>query len=262
MVKILLLLLGGDGTINEVMNGLVGKKAALGILPAGTGNVFAADLGIPTPNPLLPNVLLKAADCLLTGQKRQIDVAKATFQGGKTRYFLLWAGVGIDSAITHAFEESKARHPARKMLGAMAWLVAGFSVVWKFRGVRTKVTLDDEVVERRLILTTVNNSQLYGRLWRLAPNAKIDDGLLDVVIMEGYGFLSSLKHVSLATIGQHVKNSRVHIYHAKHIKIEPLEPHPLHLDAEDVGFTPVEIEIVPQALNCLIPQNAPSYHFA
>ncbi len=208
---------GGDGTINEVMNGLVGTETAMGILPAGTGNVFAVEMHIPTPGPLTHQSLKKAAQALITGQVKQIDVAKATFGNGKVRHFLMWAGVGLDAAISHAFEMDKKHTPSLKTLGMVAWLIAGLSVLRNFHGHQMLITVDYGIIDRRLILTTVSNSQLYGRIWRLSPEAKIDDGLLDVVVMEGYGLQSSIKHVALATLRRHTKDSDVHIYRTKHI---------------------------------------------
>ncbi|MFQ5576220.1 MAG: diacylglycerol/lipid kinase family protein [Anaerolineae bacterium] len=252
---------GGDGTINEVMNGLVGSDTALGILPAGTGNVFASDMHIPTPGPLAPQALLKAAHALLTGQTRRIDVARATLGDGTARHFLLWAGIGLDAAVSRAVEAETSERPTMKSLGLAAWFVAGFLVLREFRGSRMNITVDGEVINRRVVMTTINNSQLYGRFWRLSPEAKLDDGLLDVVVMEGYGFRSSLKHILLATLGRHAKDPAVHLYRATHIQIETKEPMPVHLDAENVGVTPLTVDVVPKSLTIILPQNVPHYHF-
>ena len=252
---------GGDGTINEVMNGLVGSETALGILPAGTGNVFATEMRIPTPGPLTQHSLKKAAEALMTGQMRRLDVARSTFADGFSRYFLLWAGAGLDAAISRAFEVDKDHLPGWRALGMVAWLVSGLSVLRDFRGVQTLITMDQAVINRRMILTTISNSQLYGRFWRLSPEAKLDDGLLDVIAVEGYGLRSSIKLAALATLGRHTRDAEVHIYRAKRIKIETKEPIPVHLDAENVGHTPVEIEVIPRALKVLLPKNAPQNLF-
>ena len=252
---------GGDGTINEVMNGLVGSETALAVLPAGTGNVFAVEMHIPIPGPLAPHSLKKAAKILDTGQTRRIDVARATFGDGHSRYFMLWAGIGLDAAISNALEVDKTQRPAMKMLGLAAWLIAGLSVLIEFRGKRMHLTIDQQVIDRRMILTTISNSRLYGRIWRLSPEAKLDDGLLDVVAMEGYGLSSSIKHVILATLGRHTRNPYVHIHRTRRIKIESRDPIPVHLDAENIGHTPVDIEVVPQALKVILPRNAPANLF-
>lgn len=252
---------GGDGTINEVINGLVGSKTALGILPTGTANVFAADMRIPTPSPLAPGALARAAERLFSGQTRTVDVARATFQDKTSRYFLLWAGIGIDAAISTAVEADQHRYPERRALGLLAWVLSGLYVIRRFRGKRMVIKMDDLTIERRAILTTVNNARRYARLWQLSPQALLDDGLLDVVIMEGYGLHSSLKHALLALLGRHVDDPEVHIHRTSRVSIETQEPVPVHLDAENVGHTPVEIEVAPQALKIIIPQDAPRDHF-
>ena len=252
---------GGDGTINEVMNGLVGSQTAIGILPAGTGNVFAVEMHIPVPSPLLLNSLKKAAETLKNGQTKLIDVGRAKFADGTERYFLMWAGIGLDAAISNAFEVDKTHYPGMKALGLVAWLLAGLSVLRDFRGKRMRIVVDQGAINRRMILTAVSNSQLYGRFWRLSPEAKLDDGLLDVVAMEGYGLGSSLKHVILATFGRHIRDPEVHIYRTKQITIEAKDLIPVHLDAENVGHTPVEIEVIPRSLKVILPHNAPHYLF-
>jgi YegS/Rv2252/BmrU family lipid kinase len=252
---------GGDGTIHEVMNGLVGSNTALGVLPAGTGNVFAADMNIPLPGPLAPRWLIRAAECLIAGQTRQFDVARATFGDGTTRYFMLWAGIGLDAAVSHAVETDTSHYPSMKTLGMVAWMIAAFFVLRDFRGTKMHITVDQGTIKRRVIMTTINNSQLYGRFWRLSPEAKVDDGLLDVVVMEGYGFRSSLKHILLATLSRHARDPEVHIYRTQKIKIETKDPMPVHLDAENVGFTPIEVEVTPHSLKVIVPPDAPHYHF-
>lgn len=254
---------GGDGTLNEVMNGLVHQKTALGLLPAGTANVFAADMGIPTPGPglLTGQSLTKAADLMLTGQTRCIDVAKSTFGNGTTRYFLLWAGVGLDAAVSRAVEADYIKQPGMKSLGMVSWMISAFFVLREFRGTRMRIKMDQKVINRRIIMASINNSSLYGRFWRLTPEAKLDDGLLDVAIMQGYGLKASLKHFTLIMLGQHAQDPDVKIFRTRRIQIRAKEPMPVHLDAENTGITPINIEIVPGALNILLPLHTAGHHF-
>jgi YegS/Rv2252/BmrU family lipid kinase len=248
---------GGDGTLNEVMNGLVGSETALAVLPAGTANVFAAELHIPIPAPLLPNTLKKAAEYMISGEIKRIDVGKAVFADGMERYFLLWAGVGLDAAISQAVETERNLHPSHRTLGMAAWLIAGLATLWAFRGKQMRIRLDQKFISRRVISTTINNSQLYARFWRLAPKAMLDDGLLDVVVLEGYDIRSAIKHVFMVTLGRHTQDPEVHIYRTRQIHLETRDPMPVHLDAEVAGQTPVKIEVVPRSLKIIVPRNAP-----
>ncbi len=253
---------GGDGTVNEVVNGLVGTTTVLGIIPAGTGNVFAADMRIPLPGPLPYQTLQRAAETLRLSRPRQIDVASATWGNGQRRYFLLWAGVGLDAAVSNAVETDKNTRRSWRYLGMAGWFISAMFVLREFRGTRMRISLDRErAIQRRVIMVTVNNAQLYGRFWRLSPNAKLDDGWLDGVVMEGYGWRSSLRHIFNATRGRLVDDPDTILFRARHIHIETRTPSPIHLDAESVGFTPLTVEILPKSLTILLPPNAPPNRF-
>jgi diacylglycerol kinase family enzyme len=95
---------GGDGTVNEVCNGLVGTETALAVLPAGTANVYAADVGIPIWWPLNPGAVNSAADVIVTGQRQRIDLGWLRLGDGTERYFLMWCGIGLDAAISQAIK--------------------------------------------------------------------------------------------------------------------------------------------------------------
>ncbi len=254
---------GGDGTVNEVLNGLVGTRTALGIIPSGTGNVFAADMRIPLPGPLPHQKLIRAAETLLVSKPRRIDVGSAVWGNGQRRYFLSWAGAGLDAAISDAVEVDKNTRRSWRFLGMFGWLISGLWVLRNFRGTHMRVTLDHRrVISRRIIMTTVNNAQLYGRFWRLSPDAKLDDGWLDVVIMEGYGWRSSVRHIFNASVGRLAADPDTYLYRARHISVEAGEPMPVHVDAESVGLTPLTVEIVPQALTIFLPPNVPPTRFS
>lgn len=254
---------GGDGTVNEVLNGLVGTQTGLGIIPSGTGNVFAADMRIPLPGPLPHQKLVRAAEALFISTPRRIDVGSAIWGSGQRRYFLSWAGAGLDAAVSDAVESDKQTRRAWRFLGMFGWLISGLWVLRNFRGTRMQVTLDHRrKISRRIIMTTVNNAQLYGRFWRLSPDAKLDDGWLDVVIMEGYGWRSSVRHIFNATVGRLAEDPETFLYRTKHIHVEANDPMPVHLDAESVGVTPLTVEIVPQSLTIFLPPNAPPNRFS
>jgi YegS/Rv2252/BmrU family lipid kinase len=243
---------GGDGTINEVCNGLVGTKTALAVLPAGTANVYAADVGIPIWWPLNPGAVLNAAEVIVTGQRRRIDLGRLRLADGTERYFLMWCGIGLDAAISEAIKPGDTRR-----LGVGAWILSGLLVTFDFMGTRATVRTDAGLVKGRVLLAVVSNGQLYGRVWRMSPQAKMDDGLLDVGIMTGHGWPSTFKHLAGLTFGQHVKDPDFHLYQTKVLSFSAKEALPVHVDAETVGTTPVAIEVEPLALSVIVPQNAP-----
>ena len=250
---------GGDGTINEVCNGLVESETTLGVLPAGTANVYAADVRIPIWWPLKPDAVFKAADILVTGHHRQIDLGRVYLADGTSRYFLMWCGIGLDAAISQG---RRTREVGKRSLGYAAWIVSGVLTTMDFMGTPATLMTDHDTVRDRLILAVVSNGQLYGRVWRMAPKAKMDDGLLDVGVLTGHGWPTTIRHVVGLTIRQHVKDPNFNLYRTAQLSISSKEPLPVHVDAETIGTTPIEIEIVPHALNVVVPHNAPQRLFA
>ena len=247
---------GGDGTINEVCNGLVGTDTALGVIPAGTANVFAADVGIPIWWPLNPDAVLTAADILLAGQPRRIDLGRLHLADGRCRHFLMWCGVGLDAAI------SQARQPGQtRSLSYASWVVSGLLVAFDFMGTTATIATDNETTNKRLMLAVASNGQLYGRVWRMAPDAKMDDGLLDVAVMAGYGWPSTIKHLLGLTFKRNVQDPDFNLYRTGRLAISAKEPLPVHVDAETIGTTPVEIDVAPRSLRVIIPANAPQRLF-
>jgi diacylglycerol kinase (ATP) len=245
---------GGDGTINEVVNGLAGSETALGVIPAGTANVFAADVGLPLWNPLRPNAVREAAGMIHSGHRRRLDLGRVQFSNGQQRYFFMWCGIGLDAAISREVRSEDTRR-----LGFIAWAIAGVMVAVNFMGHRGDVIVDDSKTRTRLLWAVISNGQLYGRLWRIAPRAKMDDGLLDLAVFEGHGVFSTMRHIFGLTLGHYARDPQVHLYSGSYIAIRTRKPLPVHVDAEPVGTTPVQIDIVPQAINVILPPKLPAH---
>jgi diacylglycerol kinase (ATP) len=238
---------GGDGTINEIINGIAESPVALGVLPGGTSNVWAKELGLPTRSPrhLLP--LVDSVRRLIPGTTRRIDLGKAN-----GRYFLQWTGLGLDAEVTYAMEPRTRR---QRRLGALAYVIAGFATAANMVGTRTRLTIDGKLIYRRSILVVVSNSQLYGGgLVRMATDARLDDGVLDVDVFAGTGFGSVIRTVLGVITGLHVRDPRHSRYQGCAIHVETDKPLAIHVDGEPSGFTPLECEVVPRALTVLIPR--------
>lgn len=255
---------GGDGTVGEVAHGLAGSETALGVLPLGTSNVWAKEVGIPSaPYLLHPQVraslgmgapwLLSAAQVLLEGRRMRVDLGRVN-----GRHFLMWTGVGLDAQVA---EEVEHNPEAKRRLGRLAFYVAGIYTALAYRGVRAHVWVDGRRVTRRMIVAVVSNIQLYGGLVRISPLAKLDDGLLDVCIFQGSGVLSTVRHVVSVFAGQHLRDPEVDFYEARRVEIRPAAPLPIHVDGDFLGYTPAVVEVVPQALTVIMPANPPSHLF-
>ena len=238
---------GGDGTVGEVANGLAGSEVALGMFPIGTTNVWALQMGIPPFWPLRQHSLLEAAKVLAEGHTRRVDLGQVN-----GRYFLLWAGVGLDAEVTEEVEPG-----AKKRLGGLAFVIAGIVVVREFAGTKVQVTIDGCEVNRRAVLVVASNAQLYAGIVRLAAQARLDDGLLDVLIFKGQGFPAILRHIFSVLTKRHLRDPEVEYYQARRVEISAAKPLSVHADDEPFTITPVEIGVVPGALRVVVPQTLP-----
>ena len=249
----MILAAGGDGTVGQVVDGIVSapgepaEKPMLGILPMGTGNVLAKDLGYPIPNPVRPFVFREAIQKILDGKVFQVDVGRAN---GK--HFLSWCGVGFDAKVAQEVES----HPEQKrLLGKAAFVIAGMMILNTYVGHKATVLVDGETVTRRVIMVLISNIQLYARFVRIAHDAKLDDGLLDIYLFEGEGGFSVIKHgfTLLFRPSPPFRPPSMLSFKGKHIEILSKEPIPVHLDAEPHGNTPLTVDVVPRALRLIIP---------
>ncbi len=241
---------GGDGTVNEVVNGLVGSSTAMGVLPVGTGNVWAKELRLPMLTLAHRDRLVVAARMLLEGEVRAVDVGRAG-----DRCFLVCAGIGIDAQVA---AEVEPRTRSAKQMGALPYLMAGLMVARDFSGVRTTVVIDGRTIRAKTILVLVSNIQLYGGLVRITPEARLDDGQLDVRIFRGMGPSWVLRHTAGVFINRHLRDPKVTYHRGRRVTVYTADPCPIQLDGEPVGTTPMSIEVVPRALRVLVPRKAPA----
>ena len=247
------LVAGGDGTVCEAVNGLVGSRVALGVLPSGTGNVWAKELGLPAFTLLNPNRLLVAAHLLTEATVRPVDVGRANEQ-----YFLLFAGLGFDAQVARGMEP---RERSTKRLGLLPYLVAAATAAVEFYGVRTTVVADGKVIKGRSLFILISNAQLYGGVLRITPEAKLDDGLLDVVIFNGVGPTYTLRHLFSILGGRHLRDPSVKFLRARRVMVDCARPWPVQIDGDPIGSTPMTFQIIPRALRVLVPPTAPASLF-
>ncbi|GAB4558374.1 MAG: diacylglycerol kinase family lipid kinase [Anaerolineae bacterium] len=261
------LVAGGDGTISSAIQGLVGSRTALGVIPAGTGNVLARQLGmpvpmpVPAPLPLMGTVWRQAVELILGGTTRYVDLGKVTSlsEANRSRHLLCWAGVGIDAAIT---QEVELFPRLKRRLGVGAFLVSAVHILRHYAGTRAVLSVDGKrVPPRRIVLAVVANMDLYGGFLHIAPEAAMDDGLLDLGCFHGDRWFDTIYHGLTILFRRHVRNPRVSRYQARMIEIETAQPLPVHVDAEPFGTTPIRVEVVPQALRLIVPSTAPAHIF-
>ncbi|HJQ28445.1 MAG TPA: diacylglycerol kinase family protein [Rubrobacter sp.] len=248
----LLIVAGGDGTINDVVNGL-GRAGfpdgvTLGILPAGTGNDLAATLCIPEDPDL-------AKDVILQNRGRKLDVARVSSEGVGERYFLNVATGGLGAEISNANEGE-----FKKRWGKLSYLRASLEVARDFDVRQLTLYLDGEPRDLRAVNVVVGNCRYAGGGWLAAPKANPEDGLLDVVVIETLGTadLLELAPASLAKVS-YLDKEGVFFARAKEIRVETQPPGlEFTTDGEVIGNEPAEFSVIPNTLKVLVgPEYAP-----
>jgi diacylglycerol kinase (ATP) len=227
---------GGDGTHHYVINGLFGSEVPLGFLPMGTGNDIAKGVGMPMD-------VRAAAVALLKGQVREIDLAQAG-----TAVYACIAGVGFDSTVTHYANEH-----ARWLSGSLAYTWSLLCCLGEYRPQRLEVIADGESFSQDVVFAVVGNNATYGGGIRLAPRAKLDDGLLDICIIPYMSRLELLWWVPRAYRGEHLHHPRIKYLQARKITLRAASRMELFGDGEFLQELPAAIEVVPRALRVLAP---------
>ncbi len=240
---------GGDGTVNEAANGLVGSPTALGIAPVGTGNILAHQLRMPLLSLTSPFHVAEVGNALLAGRYQRVDVGKVG-----ERHFVCWAGVGLDAEIATQMEP---RHRYAKRLRTLPYIIAAFSVAFEFRGVRTRLQLEERALNTRALLVVVSNIQLYAAFFNLARHACMDDGIFDIFVFKGLGFGYALRHLLHLSSGRYLRDPAVVQALARHVEIETSPVTAIHVDGEPYTSTPATVSLLPGALRLLVPPQAP-----
>jgi diacylglycerol kinase (ATP) len=226
---------GGDGLLAAMLPALLEREVALGVVPLGTGNVWARELALPLD-------LEGAIAAQLACQPARVDLGRAN-----GRLFLVIASVGFDAQIVGLVEAGS------KALGQLAYPLAGVALAGAVRGVRCRIRFDDEPPrELELLAGLATNGRLYGGLVALAPEARLDDGLLDVVVFEGSGRSDAATHVARVLAGTHRGSRGVVAARVRRLDVESLGPPvPVQTDGDPRGTTPLQVEVLPQALLAL-----------
>jgi len=223
---------GGDGTINEVASALIHTQVPLAVIPAGSGNGLAGDLGVP----FAPAA---AFDVAARGRTLAIDAGQID-----DAFFFNIAGIGIDAIIATRFA---ARGLRRR--GPLAYLSITIGELVQYRAQVYKLTLDGEVLERPVMLIAVANGRQYGNRVLIAPGARLDDGLLEVVIVEPMSIPAIAAKLPSLFRGTLRAGTGISMRAAREIRVEARGEIPFHADGEPhVGRDVVTVRVHPAAL--------------
>lgn len=228
---------GGDGTVLEVANGMIGEEAALGIIPAGTGNDFIKTVGIPND----PEIAL---EIMLLNKHKKVDIGIVN----KNRYFLNVSGTGFDVEVLKNTEKVKGF-----LTGIAAYYTAVLMAVFGYKFKKVTLRTKDTVIERCVLLVAVANGIAYGGGMRVAPEASIQDGLLDVTIIEKLPRWKILIELPKFIKGDHKHIKQIEKFKCESVTIETEKAEPINLDGEIIGTTPVTFSVMRDAINVFAP---------
>jgi diacylglycerol kinase (ATP) len=242
----LLVVVGGDGTVNEVVNGLLAAEsdAELALVPGGTGDDFARSFGIPTEAGRALEVAASAAAV-------PIDVGRARFQapdGVAERYFANFAGAGISGAIARRGAATSRRLGARA-----AYFWATIAVFARWGSVEMRVDVDDERRSGPMYEVLVANGAYAAGGMRVAPSAAPDDARLDAVLIGNVTKLEFLTTFPKIYRGTHVGHPKVEVLQGRSVGVDAAARLPVVLDGEQPGMTPATFAVVPKALRLRVP---------
>lgn len=248
---------GGDGTVNEVANAFLENDRAifpaarLGILPLGTGGDFRRALGIEPG-------LNAALETLAAGVPRRIDAGKASFCGhdgaALTRYFVNVASFGIGGEVAR-----RSQNAARRLGGTAAFLWATFRTLAGYRGRAVRIEIDGSPLPREFLVThvAIGNGAFQGGGMRPCPRALLDDGMLEVTVIDYLGWFEIARDIRLLYSEDVYRHPKAHPYRARRVAAKSDDPVQVEVDGEPLGRLPLEAEILPARLSLMVPRHSP-----
>lgn len=239
---------GGDGTINEVLNGLAGTPAALGVIRAGMGDVFAKEIGVPRR----PEGALRV---LLSGRRERVDLGLIETAAGR-RYFICMAGAGFDADV-----ERRVPRGAKRRLGSTAYALWAVADLRRYRATPVQLRIDGAPYECDLYWLLAGNTRSYGGIVDITSGAVVDDGQLDAYVFAGQGPLW-LAATALRLAVRRPEGGRG-VSFQKVRSLELMTPGlPLQADGEYLGESPAKISAAPSCLDVLLPEGKGTKLFA
>lgn len=230
------IVVGGDGSLFEVLNGLNASKFGISLplahIPAGTGNSYIRDMGVFSMD--------DAIEAIIADQRSLVDLGAFTCSSGSFRFInLLGAGFVANVAL---------RARKYKIFGSQSYLLGVVEEVFHLKPVPIRLYIDDEIIEQEALFVEICNSRFTGGAMMMAPSARINDGVLDVVIMNPASKSRVLKLLPKIFSGAHVNAPEIEVFRGKHIRLEADSPMNLNLDGETFGTTPLDVSVESQAI--------------
>jgi YegS/Rv2252/BmrU family lipid kinase len=243
---------GGDGTIGQVASGLLGSETALGVLPAGTSNVWAQELGLPAFTWAYPGRLQENTRILAKAPIQRVDMGQCNEFS-----FMMWAGMGLDAMAIHSIEP---RVRLEKFFAVPEYAASTIWNVSQWSGIRLRLWADEREVEGHYLVAVANNIRRYmGGHSILSPDAYLDDGLLDLWLFRGDSLADAFRIAYELWRGQHVNSSEAQRIPFETLQVQAESPFFVHMDGDPRGATQeAKITVHKQGIKLLMPPD--SFH--
>ena len=229
--------LGGDGAFHHLVEGIRGTDVVAGFFPAGNGNDIARSLGIPRDP-------VEAANEFLRGHPRAVDLVRVRFSDGSVAHYIGAGGMGLDAEAAHL-----ANTQFRTWPGVTRYLAGAFTIFFREPLLNVSVEMDGARWSGRALFAAVANATSYGSGVRIAPQARMDDGLLEVVIVGEVGLMRLLEAIPvMLTTGDLRGFPEVTRYRCRRVALRADRAARVHGDGEALGVAPAEFEILPRAI--------------
>lgn len=230
---------GGDGTLIEALNGIVGTDIKLGIIPAGTGNDFVRSIGVKRD-------FLQALDVVIKGNYKLIDIGEVN-----DRFFLNVVSFGIDGEVVKTMEKIKT-----VVSGSAAYYVSSIKAIATYKAVKMSINIDGKEYHRRAYLLAIGNGKYFGGGMKITPDARVDSGDFEICIINDISRISLMRLLSKASSGNHISENGVEVFRGKEIVIRAITDHlAVNADGNLIGPAPAKISISSNKLKILCPEN-------
>jgi len=246
----LIIAVGGDGTMHEVMNGTVKNKHIIhGFIPGGSGNDFSRGFQIPTD----PVEALKVILRLMKQEALPIDIGTVTMADASTHYFINNMGAGFDAIISYEVNKSRMKALLNKLsLGRLVYVYFLLKKLFTYKTTTIDLSIDgSKHIFEQTWFVTVSNQPYYGGGMKIAPHAEPDDGLLDITVVHQLSRLKLLLVFISVFWGKHIHFKEVKTFKGRVISIHSSTSLYVHADGEYIGFTPLSIHLKAKALKVL-----------
>jgi len=225
---------GGDGTINEVVNGLADTDVTLGVLPIGTMNVFATELGLPVHD-------LEFCWNIVKGDStRSVDLPRAN-----QKFFVQLAGVGLDAQVVQETSSQLKRN-----FGPLSYLISAAQIAAR-QPPRLFIQSEDASIDEGSFVL-VGNGRLYGGRFPFFKHAVIDDGLLDVIVFKRLGYLEIIKYLQDVIFSSKIRVPEIEYFQTRRLRVDSDQSVPVEVDGELVGNCPVQFSLHERSLRVLV----------